>query len=139
MGQFPIGLLSFLWRDNMTIPSDIFAVEQLILWLEDNVSTESAIHFDNESKVDSAIVLSALTRLLPQQLDNHIENMNKYFIWNPAKVSSYGGKADNYEELIQTEEEQECSWSSLIITDDIGSIVIAIQNECDVDIYYKKV
>lgn len=66
MGQFPIGLLSFLWRDNMTIPSDIFAFEQLILWLEDNLSTESVIHFDNEGKVDSAIVLAALTRLLPQ-------------------------------------------------------------------------
>lgn len=84
----------------MTIPSDIFAVEQLILWLEDNLSTESVIHFDNEGKVDSAIVLAALTRLLPQQLDASVENMSKYLIWNPAKVSSYGGKADNYEELI---------------------------------------
>jgi len=139
MGQFPIGLLSFLWRDNMTIPSDIFAVEQLILWLEDNLSTESVIHFDNEGKVDSAIVLAALTRLLPQQLDASVENMNKYLIWNPAKVSSYGGKADNYEELIQTEEEQVCSWSSIINTDDIESIVIAIQNECDVDIFYKEI
>ena len=139
MGQFPIGLLSFLWRDNMTIPSDIFAVEQLILWLEDNLSTESVIHFDNEGKVDSAIVLVALTRLLPQQLDASVENMNKYLIWNPAKVSSYGGKADNYEELIQTEEEQVCSWSSIINTDDIESIVIAIQNECDVDIFYKEI
>ncbi len=139
MGQFPIGLLSFLWRDNMTIPFDIFAVEQLILWLEDNLSTESVIHFDNEGKVDSAIVLAALTRLLPQQLDASVENMNKYLIWNPAKVSSYGGKADNYEELIQTEEEQVCSWSSIINTDDIESIVIAIQNECDVDIFYKEI
>ena len=139
MGQFPIGLLSFLWRDNMTIPSDIFPVEQLILWLEDNLSTESVIHFDNEGKVDSAIVLAALTRLLPQQLDASVENMNKYLIWNPAKVSSYGGKADNYEELIQTEEEQVCSWSSIINTDDIESIVIAIQNECDVDIFYKEI
>lgn len=139
MGQFPIGLLSFLWRDNMTIPSDIFAVEQLILWFEDNLSTESVIHFDNEGKVDSAIVLAALTRLLPQQLDASVENMNKYLIWNPAKVSSYGGKADNYEELIQTEEEQVCSWSSIINTDDIESIVIAIQNECDVDIFYKEI
>lgn len=139
MGQFPIGLLSFLWRDNMTIPSDIFAVEQLILWLEDNLSTESVIHFDNEGKVDSAIVLAALTRLLPQQLDASVENLNKYLIWNPAKVSSYGGKADNYEELIQTEEEQVCSWSSIINTDDIESIVIAIQNECDVDIFYKEI
>lgn len=139
MGQFLIGLLSFLWRDNMTIPSDIFAVEQLILWLEDNLSTESVIHFDNEGKVDSAIVLAALTRLLPQQLDASVENLNKYLIWNPAKVSSYGGKADNYEELIQTEEEQVCSWSSIINTDDIESIVIAIQNECDVDIFYKEI
>lgn len=139
MGQFPIGLLSFLWRDNMTIPSDIFAVEQLILWLEDNLSTESVIHFDNEGKVDSAIVLAALTRLLPQKLDASVENLNKYLIWNPAKVSSYGGKADNYEELIQTEEEQVCSWSSIINTDDIESIVIAIQNECDVDIFYKEI
>ncbi|MCR4535509.1 hypothetical protein [Shewanella xiamenensis] len=123
----------------MTIPSDIFAIEQLILWLKDNISTESAIHFDNEGKVDSVILLTALTRLLPKQHDDFIENMNKYLIWNPAKVSSYGGKADNYEELIQTEEEQECSWSSIVTTDDIGSIVIAIQNECDVDICYKQI
>lgn len=139
MGQFPIGLLSFLWRDNMTILSDIFAVEQLFLWLEDNVSSESAIHFDNEDKVDSAIVLAALTRLMPQQPNDSVENINKYLIWNPAKVSLYGGKADNYEELIQTEEEQECSWSSIINTDDIESIVIAIQNECDVNICYKEI
>lgn len=58
----------------MTIPSDIFAIEQLILWLKDNVSTGSAIHFDNEGKVDSVIALAALTRLLPQQLDSSVES-----------------------------------------------------------------
>ncbi|AQS39792.1 Enterobacterial protein of unknown function (DUF957) [Shewanella psychrophila] len=54
----------------MTVQRNIDVVEQLILWLEDNVTTESTIHFDNEERVDSATALAALTRLLPQYYSN---------------------------------------------------------------------
>lgn len=64
--------------------------------------------------------------------------MSQYLLWNPSKVSQYGGRADNYDELVQTEIEQECSWSSIIMTDNIDLIVQAIENECDVSISYKK-
>ena len=65
--------------------------------------------------------------------------MRQYLLWNPAKVALHNGNADTYEELLQTELEQDCSWSSLISTDDIEAIVTAIQNECDVDISYKEI
>ncbi|GIU42788.1 hypothetical protein TUM4438_10160 [Shewanella sairae] len=65
--------------------------------------------------------------------------MGRYLLWNPAKVASHSGSAETYDELLQTEEEQNCSWSSMITTDDIEAIVIAIQNECDVDICYKEI
>lgn len=65
--------------------------------------------------------------------------MDQYLIWNPAKVANNDGCADTYEELLQTEEEQGYSSSSIITTDDIEAIVTAIQNECDADILYKKV
>ncbi|AQS39789.1 hypothetical protein Sps_04706 [Shewanella psychrophila] len=65
--------------------------------------------------------------------------MKRYLLWNPAKVASHNGNADTFEELLQTESQQDCSWSSLITTDDIEAIVTAIQNECDVDISYKEI
>lgn len=47
--------------------TDIYIIEQLILWLEDNVDMGSGIHFDNEFEIHSEIAVRALVRLLPHK------------------------------------------------------------------------
>lgn len=49
-----------------TLTND-YIVEQLILWLEDNVGMETNIYFDNDERVDSEIAIGALKQLLPNQ------------------------------------------------------------------------
>ncbi|GIU42800.1 hypothetical protein TUM4438_10200 [Shewanella sairae] len=53
----------------MTVQHDIYAVDQLLLWLEDNVETGYGVHFDNELEIHSAIALAALKRLLPHKVN----------------------------------------------------------------------
>lgn len=54
-----------------------YALNQLMSWLEDNIAADSDLHFDNEGKVNSAVMYQALaTRLstLPtcQALKEHL-------------------------------------------------------------------
>ncbi|WP_455678549.1 hypothetical protein [Shewanella colwelliana] len=81
----------------MTVQRDIDAVEQLIWWLEDNIGTESTIHFDNEGKVDSATALAALTRLLPHY-------PNQPFTERYLTVAVSTAHLNRYDEMTFTEE-----------------------------------
>lgn len=55
-----------------------YAVQQLLLWLEDNIDCGSTLHFDNEGQVTSQQVLSALRECLtpPAQLAEHHQNVS---------------------------------------------------------------
>lgn len=60
-----------------------------------------------------------------------MQEVKEYIIWNEGKNA-----CSNYKELLKYEAITGCSHSSVIRTDDITGIVIALQNEVDVDIDY---
>ena len=60
-------------------------------------------------------------------------------VWNEQKINMHGGSASTYEELLQTEKEQDCSWSSEVSTDDIKGLIAGVYNETDVDLHYVEV
>ncbi|MDG1751929.1 MAG: hypothetical protein P8I03_09755 [Thalassotalea sp.] len=64
-------------------------------------------------------------------------NQKRYIVWNPWKVAVHDGSADTYEELLETEKQQDCSWSSEVYTSNIEGVIQAIQNETDVDMKYQ--
>jgi len=62
---------------------------------------------------------------------------NTYQVWNKDHVAMYADvTVDNWEELVKVEEDTGNSFSSFITTDDIESVVTAVQNEWNGDLEY---
>ena len=65
------------------------------------------------------------------------QQVKTYQVWHPDHVAMYAdSSADTYEELVAVEAHTDCSFSSFITTDDIDSIVNAVQNEFNGDLQY---
>lgn len=60
-----------------------YQLECLKDWLTDNINAESTIHFDNEGKVDSEIILSVI---------NKLEANQKTWAWFYLVALSFQGK-----------------------------------------------
>ena len=65
--------------------------------------------------------------------------MKQYVIWNPEKIANNNGNADTYAELLAFEKETNCSWSSIVYTDNIISVVNAISYEFDATAMYEEI
>ena len=78
--------------------------------------------------------LDTVTAVLPAHIKQQVKT---YQVWHPDHVAMYAdSSADTYEELVAVEAHTDCSFSSFITTDDIDSIVNAVQNEFNGDLQY---
>ena len=57
----------------------------------------------------------------------------KYIVWNPAKAGN------TYGELLDTEEKEGCSFSSVIETDNINQFIEAVHQETDISLNYQRI
>jgi hypothetical protein len=62
----------------------------------------------------------------------------KYVVWNSEKISLWDGDACDYKALLATEKMQKASFSSVVYTNDIDSVINAVNNECNVILNYKE-
>ena len=65
--------------------------------------------------------------------------MRSYMVWNPefiANSSHTNLPTTTYKELLAVEAYEDCSWSSVVNTDDIESVITMAQNECNASLEY---
>ena len=79
--------------------------------------------------------------LIERALGEQPAPVKSYTVWNPEHVACVsdipeGHSADTYEDLMALEEVTGYSYSSHITTDDIDSVINAIQNECNACMEY---
>lgn len=60
--------------------------------------------------------------------------MRRFIVWNEDKA-----RASTYTELLVQEREQNGSISSIIETDDIEAVLVAIYNETDIDLSCREI
>ena len=62
--------------------------------------------------------------------------MTKYVVWNSARILQYGFKVESLEDLQLLEFDTDLSWSSIVNTDDIESLIESVYNETNVSLSY---
>lgn len=62
--------------------------------------------------------------------------MTKYVVWNSARIAQYGFKGESLEDLQLLEFDTDLSWSSVVNTDDIESLIESVYNETNVSLSY---
>lgn len=68
------------------------------------------------------------------------KQVKTYQVWSSDHANMYSeSRIDCYADLVAAELAEQCSYSSFITTDDIESIVNAVQNEWNGDLLYQEV
>jgi hypothetical protein len=94
--------------------------------------------FDVKKEIEYVIPFCS-SELLDTLTGVHVaRNPSKtYQVWNKDHVAMYADvTVDSWEELVKVEEDTGNSFSSYITTDDIESVVTAVQNEWNGDLEY---
>ena len=84
--------------------------------------------------------MDTIVATIPARIKNQVKS---YVVWNADHIALYAavdGDYDytTYEGLLGAEKETDSSFSTYISTDDIQSIVTAVQNEWNGDLQYKE-